>query len=342
MPQLTSRKAIITLLTAALFLLLIKLMPTYAENSTKNITIPQRTYSVSTEIGSFALNAEGEGTLSYSSSDRSIATVSSTGIVTVRKNGIAYITVSDGDISETVKVRVAEHKAANGGFIEAIGNIDGVPGDSSGRELCEKKYPGYKKNDHSRSWGFIIRCSDPEIADKAALAVSYVAANDHFGYDTRRPDDQASVDKRASIYNAVVKVTGKNPSREKLKEITKINNSNNEDTSCTPTCLSGYWLYYDMSDKLSMKWIPPYDTKAYDYYCGTPNVEYHQLETCIEHVNSIYREKGMVEPFTIIYISEEERSSFFDKGNISKNLKRGDIICSCPDCKGAGHTGIMM
>ena len=97
-----------------------------------------------------------------------------------------------------------------------------------------------------------------------------------------------------------------------------------------------------MSDQLALKWIDPYNETAYNYYCGAVNVEYHQLEEAIDHINNEYKKKGMLEPFTIIYISAGERENFFKESNISKNLKRGDIICSCPSYKESGHTGMMM
>ena len=308
--------------------------------SKKEITVPQKTYSVSKAIKSFDLNAKGRGKLSYSSSDKSVATVSSSGTVEIKKNGTADITISNGVSQKKVKVKVSDYKSANGKFMEAIGDIDSKSGDSSGREIRVKDYPGYKKSDHSRSWGFIVRCNDPEIADKAALAVSYIAGNDCFGYSSWEPKSQKAVNKRASIYKAVVKATGKKPSEDDLKKIESIETK--ADASCTPTILTGYWLYYDMSDKLALKWISPYNKKAYDYYCGSVNVEYHQLEKAIKHVNKIYTKKGMIEPFTIIYISEDERSDFFNESNLEKNLKRGDIICSCSDPKDSGHTGLIM
>lgn len=304
------------------------------------ITAAQSSYSVSKSIKSFKLNATGSGPLTYSSSDGSVASVSSAGVVSVKKNGTTYITISDGMASKKIRVRVSDYKPANGLFVEAMSNIDSKSGDSSGRELLIKKYPGYNSRNNSRSWGFIIRCNDPEIASNAALAANYIANNNHFGYGSWLPVSQRYVDNRASIYNTVVKTTGKNPSAASLKKILSIKSK--ADASCTPLCLSGYWLYYDMSDQLLLKWIPPYNTRAYKYYCGAVNVEYHQLEDAIKHVNSKYREKGMIEPFTIIYIPASKRSSFFAQSNIKKNLKRGDIICSCPNYQKDGHSGIMM
>ena len=306
------------------------------------IKTPQTRYSVSKDIKSFKLNASGgNAPLSYKSSNTSVASVSTKGTVKVKKNGTAYITISDGVTSKKVTVKVSSHKSASGYFVEAIGNINGRSGDSTGREIRVKWYPGYRRGDSSRSWGFIIRCNDPEIADKAALAARYIAKNNHFGYKSWKHTGQSTVDKRASIYKAVVNATGENPSKSELKRILSI--TKKADTSCTPTCLVGYWLYYScMSDKLSLLWTPPYNKKAYKYYCGAVNVEYHQLEKAIKHVNSVYREKGMIEPFTIIYISSDERNSFFRRSHISKNLKRGDIICSCPNYRRGGHTGIMM
>ena len=62
----------------------------------KEISVPQDTYSVSTEIKSFDLNVSGSEDLSYSSSDDSVASVSSAGVVNVNSNGTSYITISDG------------------------------------------------------------------------------------------------------------------------------------------------------------------------------------------------------------------------------------------------------
>lgn len=304
------------------------------------ITTSQSSYSVSTSIKSFNLNAKGGGALTYRSSDSSVASVSSSGVVRIKSVGTTYIIISDGTTSKRIRVKVSNYKPVNGWFVEATGNLDNRSGDSSGREFLIKRYPGYSNRYTFRDWGFIIRCNDPEIANNAALAVSYIAKNNCFGYCSWMPVNQRYIDSRASIYNTVVKTTGKNPSVRSLNKILSIRSK--ADTSCTPACLSGYWLYYDMSDRLALKWMPPYDKKAYKYYCGAVNIEYHQLEDAIKHVNSKYRKKGMIEPFTIIYIPASKRNSFFAESNITKNLKRGDIICSWPNYQKEGHCGMMM
>ena len=312
----------------------------------QTITTAQDNYSVATDAGSFSLHANAKTSLTYTSSNISVASVSSKGVVTPRKKaGTATITIKAEETSQyapaekKIKVKVSKYKATSGKNIQSNSNYDRKKGDSSGRETAVRAYH-YLKNTSYSSWSFIIRCTDPVVADKAATAARYIAANDNFGYNAWFPRSQSKVTHRAEIYKAIVKATGKNPSKKDLKKIRNVKKK--ADSSCTPTILAGYWLYYDkMSMKISLKWRSPYNKTAYMYYRGAPNVEYHQLEKAIKKVNRAYVKEGKLAPFKIIYIPKSKRASFFSEKNIKKNLKRGDIICSCPNPNRNGHTAIM-
>ena len=304
------------------------------------IKTPQDVYSVAAKRPLFGILAKAKTKLSFKSSDPSIAKVSSKGKVTVgAKTGIAFITITARETSKykaatkKVKVRVSNYKATNGRIAHSTGNHDGRPGDFHNHDSRTGSY-------WNMGWNFIIRCRDPYIADHASVAARYIVQNPYFGYNGRFPKSQESVNARASIYSAIVKVTGKNPDYKQLQKIKSVKTI--ADTSCTPSILAGYWLYYDMADKLNLKWYPPYNKKAYSYYCGAPNVEYHQLETCIRHVNEKYMKAGKLCPFEIIYVPKGKRSSFFSKSNIKKNLKRGDIVCCCPNPNRNGHSIMML
>ena len=307
--------------------------------ATQAITVPSQLVSVAKGAPSFNLNAKAKTKLSYESSDERIATVSSSGTVKAGKTGTATITITARETPEhqkatkKVRVRVSAYKPANGKVAHAGSDTDGKPGDSKGDESCVTNFFKMK-------WNFIVRCNDPYVADCAATAVQQIVRNEHFGYSSCIPTSQKSVDKRASVYKAVLAEVGKNPSKGKLKKISSVRIY--ADTSCTPTVLAGYWLYFDMDAKMSMKWRPPYDVAAYRYSCGAPNVESHQLERAIAKVNESYRATGKLPPFKIIYVPKSKRSSFFSKENIFRNLKRGDIVCACPDPKKNGHTAIML
>ena len=334
------RRTIIILLVTALITTTAGGMLCFADSQT--IKIPQKKYSVATTQKPFRLNVKYSEALAYSSDRPSVASVSADGRVTVHRKGKATVTVSaknDPEICEKIHIRVSAHKKASGKIAESIWDYDKKPGESWKTESSIYRYD-YRPDTNYYNWSFVIRCNDPQVADKAAAAVAYIVKNRHFGYKARKPDNQKTVTGRNSIYRTIVKVTGKNPAKKRLKKIKKIKKK--ADTSCTPTLLAGYWLYYDMSTKLKMKWIPPYNRKAYKYSCGGVNVEYHQLEKAIRQVNKEYRKAGKPEPFTIIYVKKSKRRSFFAPKNVRKNLKRGDILCSAPNPKNGGHTVMMM
>ena len=310
----------------------------------QTINVPQTVYGVAVGAPKFRLNASANTKLNYESEDTSVADVSSSGQVTVKKKGTVRILIRAEETDQyasaakSVLVRVSRYIPAKRSYVQADANYDRKPGDSNGKETKYSRFR-YHKTKNWMSWGFIIRCNDPYVANHAARAAGYIARNDHFGYNARLPVNQKTVDKRASVYKAIHKAVGDNPSYKDLKKIRTVRTK--ADTSCTPTVLAGYWLYYDMSTKISLKWRYPYSRKSYKYYCGAVNVEYHQLEKAIRTVNREYAKAGKLKPFTIIYIPRGKRSSFFNPKKVKQHLKRGDIICSCPNYNRNGHTAIM-
>ena len=311
---------------------------TQSVSAAASITVPQSSYSVANTASPFSLNTKCPNGLTYSSSSPTVASVSPSGVVTPRTVGKTTISVIDRGDKNNVKkvtVTVSKYKKPNGTMAESMYNADGKSGDKSNRESMVHAYQ-HSKGDSSRNYGFIIRCTDPVVADKAATAVRYIVNNKSFGYATRAPSSQANINARASIYKACVKVTGKNPTKAQLKKIQNIKTK--ADTSCTPTLLAGYWLYYDMNTKIPMTWVGKYKNTVRNYYCGAPNVEAHQLEKAIKQVNKEYRARGQMAPFQIIYVASSKRSSVFKKSNIKKTLNRGDILCSCPKPLSNGHT----
>ena len=309
------------------------------EKKLQVITVPQRLYGVAKNAPAFKINAKAKTALTFESSNPDVAEVAPDGTVTVGdRTGMAVISITAAETEEyraaktKVAVRVAAYVKTNKMIAQSSQNRDGHPGDSGDNESIYCSY-------FDLGWGFIVRCTDPYIADKAATVAKLIVENPHFGYNTRKPKSQFNVDRRASIYEAVHEVLGNNPAQEDLEKISDIEEY--ADTSCSPTLLAGYWLYYDMDTQLSLKWIPPYDTREFLYYCGAVNVEYHQLETAIRQVNREYERAGKLAPFKIIYIPKSLQESFFSKANAKKNLKRGDIICRCPNFRGGGHTAMV-
>lgn len=306
----------------------------------QTIKTPVEVYGVAVRGKSFNLNATAKTNMSYYTSNSKIAKVSKNGTVTVGKAGVANITIRAektdryASAKKVVKVRVSEYSKPCGKILQSAGDMDGRLGDSSGREVAS--YPYVHGKAKWKNWCFVVRCTDPYISNHAARAFEYIAQNNSFGHQTRDPKNQNSIDLRASTYKAVHKAVGDNPSYDELKKILNIRTKTS--TSCTPNALAGYWLYIDMNTKLNLKWIPPYNKRAYKYYCGAVNVEYHQLETAIKQVNSEYRKAGKIEPFEIIYISKSNRNSFFKKSSVMRNLKRGDLLCSAPNPAKGGHT----
>ena len=235
--------------------------------------------------------------------------------------------------------------AENGGYRTPTGKImhakydsDRKKGDKLGNESSVSRYR-YEKRGTTYNWTFVVRCTDPYIADCAATAVENIVRNPYFGFKSYKHTSQASVSKRASVYYAVKSEVGDNPSKDDLKKIKNIRKY--ADTSCTPTVLAGYWLYYNMDTQLNMKWIKGYRKKTYGYYCGAVNVEAHQLERAIRQVNKEYVSMGKAAPFKIIYVSKKKRASFFSRKNMKKNLRRGDILCCNPKVMKEGHTAMV-
>lgn len=294
------------------------------------IKVPQDLYGVAQGRAPFDILAKARTPLTFTSSDPTIARVTPQGRVYVGdKVGTAVITIKAEETDKIrastrkVSVRVSAYNPANGNMVH-----------SGSRRPSYTRY-SYKK------WTFILRCTDPEIAKHAAVAACFIAQNNRvFTYNGRFPTSQENVYKRASIYWAIVKATGKNPTYEQLKKIKTV--KQHASTSCTPTILACYWLYYDMDTKIPLKWRSPYNKKDYLYFCGAPNVEYHQLEKCIRQVNKEYVSKGKLAPFEIIYVPASRRSWTFKGSNFAKNLKRGDIVATCPNYNRNGHTVMLM
>ena len=336
---------VVILLTALLLLLgLSAISPADAKAKSQSVWVPQNVYSVSNKAPAFPLNAKATTRLTYHSTQPAVASVSPAGTITVHKPGRTTIVIRAAatkkfrSASRSVTVVVSRYKKTNGKYAESMGNFDHKRGDRKNLESGIYRYE-YNRSLSYRNWNFIIRCNDPVVADKAALAVSYIVRNKHFGFLNRYPTSQRNVNKRASIYRAVVKKVGKYPTKRELRKIRRIKKY--ADTSCTPTLMAGYWLYYDMDTQLSLKYRPPYHKRTYRYHCGAANVEARQLVQAIRQVNREYTSRGMLPPFKIIYVKKSKRKAVFSKSRIKKYLKRGDIICSCTNPKKNGHTAMM-
>jgi len=321
----------------------------YKPEPKSHIITPQNVYGVAVNAKAFNLNSKPSkgGTLSYKTANRKIARVDSKGNIKAgKKAGSVRITITEtdpdtGDViaQKKVKVRVSKYKKPNGKLAQSNWNGDKRKGDFRNKDSFVSRYH-YRKPKESDNWGFIIRCNDPYIANHAATAVTYIVKNKYFGYKSRMHTSQSEVSKRASIYKAVHKAVGDNPSYKRLKKIKHIRKY--AETSCTPTLLAGYWLYIDMSSPIKLAWRPPYNKTKYTYQCGSVNIEYHQLEKAIRKVNKKYRKAGKPEPFQIIYVPKSKRAEWFAPKNISKHLHRGDIVCSCPDYRKSGHTSMVL
>ncbi len=311
----------------------------------QTIRTPQKHYGLAAGAEAFNLNAHAKTGLSYRSSNEGVARVFEDGVVQVLKEGTAKIRIEAKKnkhykaAAKTVTVQVSDYVPTSGKIAQSSEDYDEKPGDSSGTESKIGEY-SYDPDKNWKSWQYIVRCTDPQLSLRAAKAVTKIVQNEHFGYNGHYPTSQEEVDQRRSIYDAVHDVLGDDPSMQSLDKISGITTGG--DTSCTPTLLAGYWLYIDMSPTLELKWHKPYDKKKYRYYCGTVNVEYHQLEKAIKKVNETYTKAGKLAPFQLIEIPKDQRKDFFKKKNIKKNLKRGDIICSCPDYNDNGHTAMML
>lgn len=313
----------------------------------QTITTPQKNYGVAVNAKVFNLNAKAKTALSYKSSDPSVALVSAKGNVKGKKKGIAYITITAkgtdkyNQATKKVRIMVSQYNPANGKMAHAPGSQDfGRSGDITGREALVQRYV-YGPHTDWKNWSYIIRCNDPEIAKHAAVAVTYIVQNNHFGYKAWEAKSQKYVSQRHSVYKAIRHGgVPRNPTYAQLKRIKSIRTK--ADTSCTPMLLAGYGLYIDMASKIRLNWRSPYHTKRYTYFCLSVNVEQNQLRKAIRQVNREYRAKGKLEPFTIIDVPKSKRSAYFGKSTMRKYLKRGDIVCSCPNPNRNGHTAMIL
>jgi|GEM_PF-509706 len=52
----------------------------------------------------------------------------------------------------------------------------GQAGDQTAKEVCTRNW-------YNKDWNVLIRCTDPEIAEKMAIAMEQACANKHIGYD---------------------------------------------------------------------------------------------------------------------------------------------------------------
>lgn len=307
----------------------------------QQITTPQDRYGVAPTHKPFRLFVKSKTPVTYESSNPSVATVNSKGVVTPKKVGDAYITITASETREyksdikKVHIDINNYKAANGTTVSASSNLDNKPGDSSGKE-CKVGGYTYNKKVACYNWNFIIRCTDPAIANKASQAVYYITKNNNFGYNAHKATSQKEVNKRRQVYDKVHKAVGDNPSYNNLKKILKIKGK--ADTSCSPTLLAGYWLYYDMDSKIKLNWRKPYDKKYYYYNCGSVNIEQNGVKKAIKKVNKEYTDAGKLAPFQIIEVPKNQRDAYFSKSNMKRKLKRGDIIGALPVPSKNGHT----
>ena len=224
----------------------------------------------------------------------------------------AVFTFPDGSFAAT------EYKTPNGKIAEALSIHDkvvgGKPGDQSGNELKIRKYK-YSKG--ARKWKFVVRCTDPEIANFAASYSAAICKNNKFGYNNY-VNRQSGIDKRNSLYWEAKKV-GFN-----LNAIPR-----KVDTSCTPLSIVGFRAAGINMDYPIKAYYKCRKTGKYTgiYNCGAVNAE--SLKAAIKKVNAEYRKQGQPEPFVILHPTPKQFKKY------KKYLKRGDVVCT------GKHTAIL-
>lgn len=190
--------------------------------------------------------------------------------------------------------------------------VGGEPGDQTGKELKASDYE-YNEEKDFKHWKYLIRCTDPVNANKAADFVRDACDNENIGYNNYENTPEG-VDLRNSLYRAAA---------EHDFDASAIDVP--VDVSCTPLVLTGYSSAgIEMDDLIEAE----YEGVSNQYTCRTVNAE--SLREAIEKVNSAYEARGEKAPFEIIELTGDQ---FEDYEN---NLKRGDVLCT------GHHTGMML
>ncbi len=77
-------------------------------------------------------------TLKYSSSNKSVAHVSSKGVITARKSGTAYITVTSGDSRKTTRIKIKSYYASTNYTMKKAETVNA-------KDICYQKFLTYNK-----------------------------------------------------------------------------------------------------------------------------------------------------------------------------------------------------
>ncbi|MBR0457453.1 MAG: hypothetical protein IJJ01_12385 [Firmicutes bacterium] len=306
----------------------------YSTTKTVNVTVNKRaqtisgtkTYSVTVKTNSLTLKLKApSGSMSYTSSNTKLATVSASGVVTLKhKNGTVKITAKASETSvytaanATVTIKInAVYKAPSGKIGEACQDergkaIGGKAGDQRGNEVKTSRYV-YSGSKKYRKWKFVIRLTDPAKAEIAAQFVQAACANNNIGYDNYK-NSQAGVTARNSLYNAASKV-GFKPSKIKTKV----------DTSCTPLCMTAIGA---AGINTSYQFYTSYHGKKYKYRVRAVNAE--SLKSAVTLINNKYKAAGQEAPLKIISLTPAQFKKY------KSNLKRGDVLCT------GSHTAMVL
>ena len=206
----------------------------------------------------------------------------------------------------------SKYRPANGIMAEATNNeqrrvTGGRKGDQTGKEVA---ISSYRADGGAYTWKFVIRATDPVVANRAANFVTKVCRNNSIGYDNYY-NNQKGINYRDSLYVYAKKVNW---------DVSKINKK--VDTSCTPMCLiafnaAGIKMDYQLKAKYRCNQTGTYTGI---YKARTVNAE--SLETAIKLVNYKYKKQGKKPPFQIIKMSPGQFRQY------RKNLKRGDVVCT--------------
>lgn len=184
----------------------------------------------------------------------------------------------------------------------------GKKGDQTGNEITLTRYRSRSYGIYG--WKFVIRATDPRVANGAATFIKRLCKSSKFGYNNYK-NNQSGINKRDSLYK-VARKYGWDPNKIKTRV----------DTSCTPMCLIAFNAAgVDMSYKLKATYYDS-STGSYTgiYKARTVNAE--SLKAAIRLVNKKYKKQGKKAPFKIIKLTPAQYR------NYKKYLKRGDVVCT--------------
>ena len=211
----------------------------------------------------------------------------------------------------------SEYQKPNGKIGQATNDengdvVGGEPGDQTGKEGRISDYE-YDEDKDFKHWRYLVRCTNPENANKAADFVNAACENENIGYNNYENTPEG-VDLRNSLYRTA---------SEYDFDAAAIDVP--VDVSCTPLVLTGFSASgIEMDDLIDAV----YEDVENQYTCRTVNAE--SLKEAIETVNKTYTDRGEDAPFEIIELTGEEFQDY------EANLKRGDVLCTYH------HTAMML